>query len=537
MQASTFWADRAAADRGLAPYFRAAAAEGGGGDGDNKDEAEAMGWPEALSEVAEATPAVALAAFGGCTHYLKRLLLDVQLLTMGHVTLWSPTDGEASAGGGSSLVLDAKALENLEVFENSHDHSSSGTLFAILDKCASPFGKRQLRTWLCAPPSDLAQIAERQDAVGALMANAELRGDLAKALRKLPDLERLLARVHAFSVAQSSNNATHYTDIGRARLSELIKTLEGFEHLQKAVHAAADELPELQSTAPQLADTLTVGKGFPELDGLLRDFREAFDWAQAKAEGRVIPSRGVDGAYDEAKEAVDSAMGAIEDVRKEWQQTLGDKRIELWSAAGSPTEPFQLAVPEETLKKKGTPREFTQMSSKKGTQRFYTPPLKEAVGEYPNPHHDRNHDHIPHPHPNPRPNPQVSTSRPRSSWMRRSPPPPAASTAASRRTLASGTEPSPPPRNSIASSPSPRSRPPRACAGRSSSIVSRQRRSCRLRAASTSVCRRPSEAPTASRTTSSLASPRPVVATAMGPTRSSSTRRRRRGRRRHGCCS
>ena len=42
-------------------------------------------------------------------------------------------------------MLDAKALDNLEVFENSSDKGCKGTLFSVVDLCASPFGKRALR--------------------------------------------------------------------------------------------------------------------------------------------------------------------------------------------------------------------------------------------------------------------------------------------------------------------------------------------------------------------------------------------------------
>ena len=86
--------------------------------------------------------------------------------------------------------------------------------------------------------------------------------------------------------------------------------------------------------------------------------------------------------FPDAEEAVSAVRAEIDTIHKEWQGTLSDKRIELWSAAGSPTEPFQLAVPEETLKRRGTPDEFEQMSSKKGTIRFYTPELREAVSTY-----------------------------------------------------------------------------------------------------------------------------------------------------------
>ena len=96
-----------------------------------------------------------------------------------------------------------------------------------------------MRKWLCAPPRQVADIAARQEIVGAFIESDELHQSLSKTLRKLPDLERLIARVHAFSLQHAQNQATHYRDVGRARLGELIKTLEGFEALEKAARRVA----------------------------------------------------------------------------------------------------------------------------------------------------------------------------------------------------------------------------------------------------------------------------------------------------------
>ena len=190
--------------------------------------------------------------------------------------------------------------------------------------------------------------------------------------------------MHGFSRGHGSDKATHYADVGRARLNELIKTLEGFEALDECVRRkCADELANgLRESAPGLAQSLTIGDGFPDLLDVLTHFRSAFDWQQAKADGRVIPSRGVDEAYDAASDAVAEAKESIDGILDEWRAKLKDSSIELWSASGSPTEPFQLAVSESTLAKRGTPASFTQMSSKKGVKRFYTPELKQSVDDY-----------------------------------------------------------------------------------------------------------------------------------------------------------
>ncbi len=343
------------------------------------------GWPAALAEAAACKPPLALAAFGGCATYLQRLMLDAQLLSLGHMSLWSPSDADADADAdaeGSTLVLDAKALENLEVFENSSDHGPKGTLFTILDRCASPFGKRQLRSWLCAPPRRIDEVARRQAAVAALMGATELRAGLTSTLRKLPDLERLLAKVHGYSVAQAANSATHYEDVGRARLAELIKTLEGFEAVLAALDRAAPMLRDLPDDADHLRTLLRVGDGFPDLRELLAGFRAAFDWNKARADGRVVPLPGADDVYDGAKADVARAKETLDEVKEHWRSELRDRSIDFWSAAGSPTEPFQLAVSEATLAKRGTPEEFTQMSSKKGTRRFWTDEIRHGVRLY-----------------------------------------------------------------------------------------------------------------------------------------------------------
>ena len=168
----------------------------------SSDAEDIPSWPRVLLDAAGMTPPAALAAFGGCLKYLQRLLLDRQLLPHAHFAAWQPCDGKNGYGDVEKLVIDGRTLENLEVFANTSDGSDKGTLVSILDQTSTAFGKRALRQWLCAPSFLSRDIGERQDAVATLIAFPEVSEALAKTFGKLPDLERLLARIHSFSVDQ-----------------------------------------------------------------------------------------------------------------------------------------------------------------------------------------------------------------------------------------------------------------------------------------------------------------------------------------------
>ncbi len=58
------------------------------------------------------------------------------------------------------MILDSQALQNLEILEANLNPQNpvDGSLFDFIDKTSTPFGKRMLKTWLCAPLTDVRQI-------------------------------------------------------------------------------------------------------------------------------------------------------------------------------------------------------------------------------------------------------------------------------------------------------------------------------------------------------------------------------------------
>ena len=133
----------------------------------------------------EQHPAAAAAA-GAVLHYLQ----NTQQSQLQHL------DGLRYYERSSCLQLDAVSVRNLELVESlMPDAGRDTTLFATLDDCTTPMGKRLLRASLLRPLLDADAINARLDAVaemqGALMQREELR----TALSEIQDMERLLSRI------------------------------------------------------------------------------------------------------------------------------------------------------------------------------------------------------------------------------------------------------------------------------------------------------------------------------------------------------
>jgi len=93
------------------------------------------------------------------------------------------------------MVLDEIAQRNLELFVNLRDHTRSGTLLDLLDLTQTAMGGRRMRQWLGYPLRDRARIAERHEAVEALVLDGLGRSDLRDQLKGVQDLERLTGRI------------------------------------------------------------------------------------------------------------------------------------------------------------------------------------------------------------------------------------------------------------------------------------------------------------------------------------------------------
>ncbi|MBL7194201.1 MAG: DNA mismatch repair protein MutS [Pirellulales bacterium] len=96
---------------------------------------------------------------------------------------------------GHAMEIDEATRRTLELVRTVSEGRRAGSLAGVLDRTKTPMGARMLSRWLVAPLIDPAAIDRRLDAVGMLVDNASLAGELADTLSGIGDLERITSRV------------------------------------------------------------------------------------------------------------------------------------------------------------------------------------------------------------------------------------------------------------------------------------------------------------------------------------------------------
>lgn len=300
-------------------------------------------WPSVLREAKEKE--TVFSALGALIWYLNTLKIERDLITLGNFTWYDPIRKA------SSLVLDGQSLINLEIFANTFDGSTDGTLFTMLNRCITPFGKRMLRQWVCHPLADAKKINQRFDAVDALNADGTVMDRFTASLSRLPDLERLISRVHA----------------GRCKVQDFLRVLEGFEQIEYTMSL----LGSFGSGEGVLGQLISA---MPDLAGALEHWKDAFDRTKAKEEGLFIPQPGVEEDFDESQKRIDGILQDLNKLLNKARKDLGSSAIKF---TDNGKEIYQLEVP---IKAKGTiPKNWKQMSATKQCKRWYSPELEALV--------------------------------------------------------------------------------------------------------------------------------------------------------------
>ena len=301
-------------------------------------------WPQVLEEAKEKD--LVMSALGALIQYLRTLKIERDLITIGNFTSYDPIRKA------SSLVLDGQTLINLEVFTNSFDGGPEGTLFQLLNRCVTPFGKRTFKQWVCHPLMDIKKINARLDTVDSLNADTKVRDRFTSQMTKMPDLERLISRIHAKT----------------CKATDFLKVLEGFEQIDHTMSLLQDASGKAdnESVIGQLINAM------PDLEGRLKYWMTAFDREKAKEANILVPERGVEEDFDKSQDY-------IEGIQEQFKALLQIKRKELGSNSvcyrNNGKEIMQLEVPNKCK----VPKHWDQMSATAQLKRYYFPELRNLV--------------------------------------------------------------------------------------------------------------------------------------------------------------
>ena len=216
------------------------------------------------------------------------------------------------------MVLDGITVRNLELLVNTSTGGTEGTLVGRVDSCNTAMGRRTLRHWLVSPLLQPAAIRSRQEAVRQLMTCSRLQ-EVKIVLRKLPDLERLLSKIHSAGDAVKSKSHPDSRAVffenhiySKRKIMDLLSCLDGLKRCTSIVSQFAEE--SFESKILKNITTLeSEGGEFPDLSDLLQYFDNAFDQASARKEGKIIPSKGVDDDLDQANENIRILEGEMKE--------------------------------------------------------------------------------------------------------------------------------------------------------------------------------------------------------------------------------
>lgn len=143
------------------------------------------------------------------------------------------------------LILDYKAVTNLELFETLRDKKKKGSLIGVIDKTYTSMGSRMMRKWIEQPLKNEKEINKRLDGVEELLAKKDISEQLSGMLKKIRDLERLAGKI-AFGSVMPRDCLS---------INESLKTLPNVKNLLLSLNTSIfseiteqfDTLSELQS--------------------------------------------------------------------------------------------------------------------------------------------------------------------------------------------------------------------------------------------------------------------------------------------------
>ncbi len=248
----------------------------------------------------------------------------------------------------SCMLIDAATLKNLEITANMQDGGAEGSLLWVVDETFTPMGGRLLRTWLLNPLLDAAAIRQRQDAVGALMADPAGLSKIQKVLRGIADIERLASKIGG-----GTANARDLVSLRNslAMLPELKNLLKDYG--DKTINRVLERINELPETRSLIENAI------------------ADDPPPGLKDGGLI-KKGFDAGVDELRDISSSGKDFIASIQSRERERTGISSLKV---GYNRVFGYYIEVTKANLSQ--VPEEYIRKQTLVNGERFITPELKE----------------------------------------------------------------------------------------------------------------------------------------------------------------
>jgi len=253
---------------------------------------------------------------------------------------WLTLDQYFSGQSGASMVLDSRALENLQLIEDD-TRQARNSVFGLLDKTRTSFGRRMLFSWVCHPLQCPKDVESRLKNVDYLISHSDLVIELSSMLGKLKrnDIERLITK--ATSERLPLKQFIHLVEclefISSSYQNELKKWTED-KSIPKALRSLLTSLDGIPNTSPvdqfgSPTEWFNRMEDYPNVEVMedahaeLAWLRNSFDLASYQSDGKLIPSSGVCEQYDEATTHLESVNAHFRSVCDDVAQFYSQKGV------------------------------------------------------------------------------------------------------------------------------------------------------------------------------------------------------------------
>ncbi|KAJ6547168.1 DNA mismatch repair protein msh6 [Mycena capillaripes] len=301
--------------------------------------------PEPIREMMGSRSAVE--SLGSLIWYLRQLNIDKDILSMKNFNVYDPMKR------GQGLILDGQTLAHIEVLLN-NEGTEEGSLLKLLNRAVTPFGKRLFRIWLCMPLKEISDINARLDAVEDIMNHPTFESDFMEIAKGLPDLERIVSRIHA-------KNCT---------IRDFLRVLNAFKKLSNGLSRLADTSESFESKT-----ILGLLRSAPDVIQNIKKVQLMYEKPESEKDAsELFPQAGQDEVYDQIMEEIGGLESELDEQLEGFQKKLKCKLS--WYHSANGTKDIYLV---ETNASQATPKDWTKSQSLKNKTRWLVGSLQPTV--------------------------------------------------------------------------------------------------------------------------------------------------------------